>query len=207
MPRSTFFNIPIEKQRRICLAAQHEFISHSFSDASINGIIKEADIPRGSFYQYFEDKNDLFRYCFEEEKDKLVFELISILQENNGDVFECVYHYIDIIFDNVINNDMCLINMFMNNVRDFQENLFEILHMKVDNSEKALYDYISTDTLNVEEEDIGTLLLLIVGVVIENINTIQHIKQKGLMDEKKAQLRAVFKAQVMLLKKAFIKQN
>ena len=62
MPSDTFFRLPEEKRQRLMDAAWEEFTQVRFSDASINKIIQSAHIPRGSFYQYFEDKNDLFSY-------------------------------------------------------------------------------------------------------------------------------------------------
>lgn len=62
MPSDTFFRLPEEKRRRLMDAAWDEFTSVRFSDASINKIIRSAGIPRGSFYQYFADKDDLFSY-------------------------------------------------------------------------------------------------------------------------------------------------
>lgn len=60
MPTSTFFRLPEEKRQRLIEAAWEEFTQNSFSDVSINQIIRAAGIPRGSFYQYFADKGDLF---------------------------------------------------------------------------------------------------------------------------------------------------
>lgn len=62
MPSDTFFRLPEEKRRRLMEAAWEEFTAVRFSDASINKIIRAANIPRGSFYQYFTDKDDLFAY-------------------------------------------------------------------------------------------------------------------------------------------------
>ena len=62
MPTDTFFRLPEEKRQRLMDAAWEEFTSVRFSDASINKIIRTANIPRGSFYQYFSDKDDLFAY-------------------------------------------------------------------------------------------------------------------------------------------------
>lgn len=62
MPTDTFFRLPEEKRSRLMEAAWDEFTSVRFSDASINQIIRAAGIPRGSFYQYFTDKDDLFSY-------------------------------------------------------------------------------------------------------------------------------------------------
>lgn len=72
MPTDTFFRLPEEKRQRIFQAAISEFASCHYNEASINRIIKEAQIPRGSFYQYFQDKEDLFFYVFEQiSKEKV----------------------------------------------------------------------------------------------------------------------------------------
>lgn len=62
MPKDLFFTLSKEKQNRIIESAIIEFSKEKFYEASINQIIKTADISRGSFYQYFEDKEDLFFY-------------------------------------------------------------------------------------------------------------------------------------------------
>ncbi len=66
MPTATYFNLDPEKQRRIFAAAVEEFSTRRFSEASINQIVKNAGIPRGSFYQYFENKEDLYLYMITE---------------------------------------------------------------------------------------------------------------------------------------------
>lgn len=43
-----------------------EFSEHGYQESSISSIIKKAKIPRGSFYQYFEDKLDLYKYVVEQ---------------------------------------------------------------------------------------------------------------------------------------------
>ena len=66
MPNKTFFNLSDEKRCRIVDAALQEFAAHSFNEASINRIIKDAEIPKGSFYQYFKNKEDLYLYFLDE---------------------------------------------------------------------------------------------------------------------------------------------
>lgn len=76
MPTSTFLNLCKEKKQRIMEAALDEFAQHSYDDSNISRIVKQAGIPRGSFYQYFEDKEDLYLYVISiiaEEKKKLLF--------------------------------------------------------------------------------------------------------------------------------------
>lgn len=65
MPTQTFFHLPEEKQQRLLEAARVEFSRVPLNEASIAQIVKLAGISRGSFYQYFEDKEDLYFYYFE----------------------------------------------------------------------------------------------------------------------------------------------
>ena len=57
-----------EKKRRIKKAALKEFARVPLEEISINRIIRDAEIPRGSFYQYFEDKQDAINARREAEK-------------------------------------------------------------------------------------------------------------------------------------------
>ena len=65
MPKDTFFNLNEKKQNRIVEAAIDEFSQNTFHKASVTSIIERAEIASGSFYQYFEDKEDLFKYIIE----------------------------------------------------------------------------------------------------------------------------------------------
>jgi AcrR family transcriptional regulator len=72
MPKDTFYNLDEEKKKKIFDAAILEFSIRRFSEASINQIVKNAEISRGSFYQYFNDKEDLYLYMITEiSKEKL----------------------------------------------------------------------------------------------------------------------------------------
>ena len=62
MPKQTFFNLPQDKRTLICDVAVDEFAEYSFAQASVNRIVDKAGIAKGSFYQYFKDKQDLFLY-------------------------------------------------------------------------------------------------------------------------------------------------
>jgi len=62
MPKETFFNLPNEKRNSIISAAMEEFSKASYNAGSINQICKRSTIAKGSFYQYFKDKLDLYVY-------------------------------------------------------------------------------------------------------------------------------------------------
>lgn len=65
MPTATFFHLPQTKRQRVMEAVWQEFTSVSYMEASINRIIQTAEISRGSFYQYFSGKPDLFAYLLQ----------------------------------------------------------------------------------------------------------------------------------------------
>lgn len=62
MPKKTFFNLPQEKQKRIIDAACDMFIEEEYEKVSIKALTERAGIAIGSFYKYFEDKDDLYLY-------------------------------------------------------------------------------------------------------------------------------------------------
>ena len=87
MPSSTFLNLAPEKQEKLLTAAAQEFTERPYNEASINKIIQAAGIPRGSFYMYFRDKENLFRYLIQESVDALLLAFEEILRSCGGDIF------------------------------------------------------------------------------------------------------------------------
>ena len=72
MVHQTFYKLPEEKRRRITDSAMDEFTSRPYEKTSINRIIEAARIPKGSFYQYFDSKDDLYAYCVKELSRRLL---------------------------------------------------------------------------------------------------------------------------------------
>ena len=68
-------------------AAWEEFISVPKAEASINQIVRRAGIPRGSFYQYFTDKEALFLHLMETVLEHLLTEYRKVIAEAGGDIF------------------------------------------------------------------------------------------------------------------------
>ena len=62
MPTERFMRLPKEKIEAIRAAAAKEFMRVAPEEVSINRIVHDADISRGSFYTYFEDKQDLLKW-------------------------------------------------------------------------------------------------------------------------------------------------
>lgn len=60
MPKKTFLQLDPEKRNRFLAVAMKEFSTKDFSKASISAIVDELGIAKGSVYQYFKDKKDLY---------------------------------------------------------------------------------------------------------------------------------------------------
>lgn len=88
MPTERFLNLPGEKRERILNAALAELARVPFDALSINRIVQGAGIARGSFYQYFADKNDLLEYIMQGYKDTMQQVARQSFAQNGGDLFE-----------------------------------------------------------------------------------------------------------------------
>lgn len=84
MPKKTFFNLPAEKRNSIISAAMYEFSANSYKTASINVICRESGIAKGSFYQYFADKLDLYVYIMTLAIEEKIRFFSSALSESNN---------------------------------------------------------------------------------------------------------------------------
>ena len=89
MPKQTFLNLPEEKRETIINAAVEEFAGYGFEAASINRIVANSGISKGSFYQYFEDKMDVFKHLMDViAKEKTEYYKGKHPPSSNLDTFE-----------------------------------------------------------------------------------------------------------------------
>ncbi|WP_420644755.1 TetR/AcrR family transcriptional regulator [Candidatus Leptofilum sp.] len=80
MPKGTFLNLPELKRQLIEEAALDEFATWGFDNASINRIVADCQIAKGSFYQYFEDKKDLYKHLLSCIAHKKIEYISPVLQ-------------------------------------------------------------------------------------------------------------------------------
>ncbi len=85
MPTERFYHLPEEKKRMIREAAVKEFCRVPLDKASINKIVQNADISRGSFYTYFRDKEDVLEYIFEDVISQVQNFCIEFLTQEKGE--------------------------------------------------------------------------------------------------------------------------
>ncbi|WP_281975285.1 TetR/AcrR family transcriptional regulator [Halobacillus litoralis] len=77
----------IDKQERIINAAMKEFVKSGFDKASTNEIVKEAEISKGSLFNYFMNKKDLYLFLIESSV-KIVEQIYDDIDFNEQDLFK-----------------------------------------------------------------------------------------------------------------------
>ena len=92
MPKQTFFNLEPEKRQAVIKAAVEEFAQLPFEQASLTKIVEKCGIAKGSMYQYFEDKRDLYMYvvdlAYEQKRDYVGKAFVK-----GGDIFSVLEEY------------------------------------------------------------------------------------------------------------------
>ena len=101
----TFQNLKEDKKDRIIDAALAEFAARPFNEASITNIVKYADISRGSFYQYFGNKENIYKYLVSYLYTKHREDLIHILIENDGELYPSLLEFYDKYIDDLFNSE------------------------------------------------------------------------------------------------------
>ena len=121
MPSDTFLRLNDEKKKKLIDASFKEFSLNNFNDASINRIIKEAGISRGSFYMYFEDKKDLYFYLLEQYGEILSNNMKKDLIKNKGDLFKMFQDNIEESYNSFKNNNINFFKKSLENVTIMEE--------------------------------------------------------------------------------------
>ena len=97
MIKKTFYNLPEEKRQRVTEAIVDEFANVEDDKVSINRIVQKANISRGSFYQYFDDKLDLVEVLIRSYINMGIDDVRRAIISSDGDIFytfECIYDII-----------------------------------------------------------------------------------------------------------------
>lgn len=205
MPRLTFFNLPEQKKQTLLDAAIEEFSRVPLSEASIANIVKAADIPRGSFYQYFENKEDLYFYLLNEELKEKRQKYINKLEKHRGDIF---YAFTDLLQSFLIrmddeNTHQFYRNMFLNLNYQTEKTFTDIINNNELNHQFSEFtNMINTEKLNVKNhEEIELIVRMLTLVMTENII------QKFAKDLSNDEVIEQFTKQIDLLKRGFVKND
>ena len=121
MPSDTFLRLNDEKKKKLIDASFKEFSLYNFNDVSINRIIKEASISRGSFYMYFVDKKDLYFYLLEQYLEEIINNMKENLIKNKGDLFKMFHDNIKESYNSFKKSNINFFKKSLENVTIMEE--------------------------------------------------------------------------------------
>ncbi len=184
MAKQTFLNLSEDKRNMVVSALKKEFSRVPLKDALVSNIIIDAKIPRGSFYQYFNDIEDAFYYIIGEYSKDIKRKLLEYLEKNKGDII-LSYRELYLYILNVIDNP---------DDKEYFENIFlnmnyEIEKMFTPNFNDGLnliLNHVDISKLNISSKfGLGYILDIIESIMMTNI--IQSYK-RNLSKEKNKEI-------------------
>ena len=84
MPSDTWWNLDPRKREDILTAAVAEFAVHHYEDASLSALVKHVGIAKGSMYQYFTDKRELYDYLLHYAHETLQRAIVQVAASHHG---------------------------------------------------------------------------------------------------------------------------
>ncbi|MFS0823971.1 TetR/AcrR family transcriptional regulator [Bacillus sp. 1P02SD] len=170
MPKLTFFNLPEDKKQTLIVAAKKEFSSAPLFDASISNIIKSAGISRGSFYQYFEDKEDAFFFLLGEFAKEKKAAFLTMLEKYDGDLFQTFIDFFELFLNE--NENLTFLKNSLLNMTHKIERTFDrmISEHEINENFKMLCSRINISKMNVSDEvELFHAMQIITSVLLRNL--------------------------------------
>lgn len=210
MPKDTLLNLEEEKRNKIIEAAIKEFSQKGYEKGNVGSIAKNAGVSKGSMYQYFNNKGDVYLYCIEK-----AYEIaLKYVDKVTKDCYKMsIFDYIYLSFKNtwsflIDERDVYVLLqtavMDTNNV--MREKVIEIIN---NDSKKIFEDVVKNININKEKglikTDISTdLILMYVTAIIskfkENMLIMANKKGKEFYETSFDEYEPVIKDMISLIK-------
>lgn len=202
MPKETFLKLSKEKQQKVINSAKKEFARVPIENVSIKNIVEEADIARGSFYQYFENKEDLLIYILKENSEKLNNKLRNKVKETNGDIFELyIFLYDSMIEEFTDNSDQELFRQIFINLKSSDENVFDLVKRTKPQDIIDYYEQIDKTNLKIKNYEDLVIVCDMLNVITRRA-LIKNFKNKS-----KEECRKLFLKEIEYLKHGIEKKE
>lgn len=125
-------------------------------------------ISRGSFYQYFESKEDLLKYIIIQDTESKNKEIADLLKETDGDIFElCIFLYDKMTKKIEKDENMIVFRKIFNNImqskekRVLENNLIDF---------KMICKIIKSNNLKIQnEKELEILLKMLIDITFKSI--------------------------------------
>lgn len=194
MPKITFYNLPDQKKKKLIEVLHEEFSRVPLNEASISNMIRAAGIPRGSFYQYFQDKTDAFLFMLEQVAKEEQARFLEMLEQMDGDLFKAFAAFFRIFLEDETHIQL-LQNTFLNMNLD-TEHVMEGIFTGDGGKDRELgriKPMLSGKFQSLDDKDLEHLLNMLVAI------TFHHIVRKFSNDVPLDQAVDYYKRELSLL--------
>lgn len=172
MPKSTFYNLPKEKQDKVLEAARKEFFRAEDGDILIKNIVADAKIPRGSFYQYFESKDDLVEFLIKNHLKNTEERFCLLVDKNDGDILAAFEEMFNKIIDKQKMDGVNKERKVMEHIKKLQEKYgcqSAVKKFPKEMTDTVLLNHIDKFKYKIStSEDLASVYHIIMGMMIKN---------------------------------------
>lgn len=166
MPKETFLKLSEEKKQKVLNAAKKEFARVPIEQVSIKNIVENAEIARGSFYQYFESKEDLLAYILKENADEIDTKIKNKIYETKGDVFDAYIELYDLMVKKFVENtEQEFFKQIFINLRLSDENLFALIKSIKPQNIIKYFEMFDKTSLKINEKNDFILICDMLNVI------------------------------------------
>ena len=125
-------------------------------------------ISRGSFYQYFESKEDLLKYIIMQDTESKNKEIADLLKETDGDIFElCIFLYDKMTKKIEKDENMIVFRKIFNNIMQNKEK--KVLENNLIDF-KMICKIIKSNNLKIQnEKELEILLKMLIDITFKSI--------------------------------------
>ena len=171
-------NIENNKETRLLATAFKLFTEKGIKDTSIQDIVDNADVAKGTFYLYFKDKYEIRDILIAKKSKKLFDEALAELRKNYiSNLSDQVIFIINYVIDELTKNPILLKFISKNLSWGIYNKTVIKLYEKTENDENGIYKLflkgIKENNLNLEKPDV-TLFMIIELVSSTCFNSILY---------------------------------
>lgn len=205
MIKQTFWNLSDIKREELIFVAKKEFSIRPIHEATVANIAKGLGIARSSFYNYFDNIEDLYFYILRILKNNFKQMISNNIERNNGDIFQAFiesFNYIIDIDEKEVESGI-IRNLFVNS-SGLTHNFVAPLPDKeeLDEAIKVLDNIVNKDNLKIAQ---GSDLLLLVQILTDNF--FQSIIHYYISKSEKKPAKENFKNKINIIKYGICKEE
>ncbi len=161
-------NSKVDKENRLLEEAFKLFMSKGIKDTSIQDIVNNANVAKGTFYLYFNDKYELRDVLIIKHSQKLFNSALKKLEKSNiNDFSEQIIFIIDYVIDELTKKPLLLQFISKNLGLGIYNKFIATLHSNINDEKSGVYDLFlkGVSENNIKLENPTVTLFMIIELV------------------------------------------